>query len=74
MHSPRPLDCKHTLHYLLISPGPEATQKEDDGHGGLQVGADGLDVDKQLPTLTGLNDGNPQNGCHHQYEHKHPTV
>lgn len=41
--------------YLLIGPFPEASRKEDDRYGGLQVHTDGLDVDEELPTLTGLN-------------------
>ena len=60
--------------YLLISPLPEAACEEDDGDWGLQVGADGLDVDKKLPTLTGLDDRNPQHGHHHQHKHKYPAA
>lgn len=59
--------------YLLISPLPKAARDEDDGDRGLEVGADGLDVDKKLATLTGLDDGNPQHGHHHQHKHKHPA-
>lgn len=59
--------------YLFIRPLPEAAHEEDDGDGGLEVGADGLDVDKKLPALTCLDDRNPQHGHHHQHEHKHPA-
>lgn len=60
--------------YFLISSLPEATHEEDDGDGGLQVCADGLDVDEELATLTGLDDGNPQNRYHHQHKHKNPAA
>lgn len=59
--------------YLLISPLPKAAQKEDNGDRRLEVGADGLDVDKKLPTLTGLDDGNPQHRRHHQHKNEHPA-
>lgn len=59
-------------HNLLISPLPKAAQEEDDGDGGLQVGADGLDVDEELAPLTGLDDRDPQHRRHHQHQHKHP--
>lgn len=46
--------------YFLISPLPEATHEEDYADRGLQVGADGLDVDKELASLTGLDNRNPE--------------
>lgn len=59
---------------LLIGPLPKAAHEEDDGDGGLEVSADGLDVDEELATLTGLDDWNPQNGHHNQHKHKHSAA
>lgn len=59
---------------LLISPPPETTHEEYDGDGGLEVGAYGLDVDKKLPTLTGLDNRNPEHRHYYQHQHKHPEV
>lgn len=58
--------------HLLISPLPKAAHEEDDRDRGLQVGADGLDVDEKLATLTGLDNRDPQHRGHHQHQHKHP--
>lgn len=52
--------------YLFISPLPEAAHNEDHSHGWLQVGADGLDVDKKLASLADLDHRDPENGDHHQ--------
>lgn len=58
--------------HLLISPLPKAAHEENDRYRGLQVGADGLDVDEELATLTGLDNRDPQHRRHHQHQHKHP--
>ena len=60
--------------YLLISPLPETSQQEDDSDGWLQVGADGLDVDEELTTLTGLDNWDPQHRHHHQHKDKYPAA
>lgn len=59
---------------LLIGPLPKAAHQEDDGDGRLEISADGLDVDEELATLTGLDNGNPQNRHHNQHKHKHSAA
>lgn len=61
-------------HDLLGGARPEAAQDEDDGHGRLQVGADGLDVDEELAPLAGLDHGDPQDGHQHQQQHERPAA
>lgn len=53
-------DRVHThIQYLLACPSPEAACHEYNRDRRLQVGADRLEVDEELATLTGLNQGDP---------------
>lgn len=60
--------------YLFIGPFPETSHDEDHGHGRLQVGANGLDVNEELASLAGLDYGDPEDGDQHQQQHKYPSA
>lgn len=62
------------MSYLFIGPFPEASHDEHHGHGWLQVGADGLDVNEELASLAGLDHGDPEDGDQHQQQHKRPSA
>lgn len=49
--------------YLFIGLFPETSHDEDHGHGRLQVGADGLDVNEELAPLACLDHGDPEDGA-----------
>lgn len=64
---------KRARSYLLVCPLPEASEDKHDGHRRLQVRADGLDVDEQLPTLAGLHQWDPQDGNDYKEQNKYPV-
>ncbi len=54
----------------LVAPGPEDGEQVDGADGRRQVAGDGLDVGEELRALRRIDDGDPDDGDHHQHHHE----